>query len=74
MIQGVSSISWEDKTETAPVVLTMIMMPLSYSIATGIGFGFISWVLIKALAGRWTDLNPTVIALGLLFILKFIIL
>ena len=41
------------------------------SIANGIAFGFISWVVIKGLAGRFKDLNPALVVLAALFIIKF---
>jgi len=52
------------------VVITAITMPLTFSIANGIALGFISWTLIKLLAGRWRDLNPSLYALAVLFIIK----
>jgi AGZA family xanthine/uracil permease-like MFS transporter len=49
-------------------------MPLTYSVAEGIALGFISYVAIKLLAGRFKDLNPAVIILALLFVGKFVYL
>ncbi len=62
---------WEDVTETAPMVLTAIMMPFAFSIADGIAVGFISYALLKLFAGRRADLNPAVIALAALFVARF---
>ena len=45
-------------------------MPLTFSIANGIAFGFIAWTLIKLLAGRWRDLNPALVVLSVLFAIK----
>ena len=42
MVRGLSEIDWDDITDVAPAVITAIAMPLTFSIATGIGFGFIS--------------------------------
>ncbi|MFN3581687.1 MAG: NCS2 family permease, partial [Pseudomonas sp.] len=67
---GLVQVDWEDLTEAAPVVITAIMMPLTFSIANGIALGFIAWTVIKLLAGRWQDLNPSLYVLAGLFIIK----
>jgi AGZA family xanthine/uracil permease-like MFS transporter len=46
-------------------------MPLTYSIATGIGLGFITYALAKLISGRLTDASPAVIVLAVLFAIKF---
>ncbi len=71
MTSGLAEINWDDITEAAPVVITALAMPLTFSIANGIAFGFISWVVIKALAGRLRDLNPALVVLAAIFIIKF---
>ena len=73
MTRGLSELEWGDPTEYAPGVVAAIAMPLTYSIATGIGFGFIGYVAIKAVAGRWRDLRPATVAIASLFVLKFMI-
>jgi AGZA family xanthine/uracil permease-like MFS transporter len=73
MARGLSELEWGDPTEYAPAVLAAIAMPLTYSIATGIGFGFVGYVAVKALAGRWRDLHLATVTIALLFILKFAI-
>jgi len=52
-------------------MVTAIAMPLTFSIAHGISFGFIAFVAIKALAGRWRDVSPTVAVLAAAFVLKY---
>jgi len=52
MIRSIARLDWDDITETAPAVIAMLGMPLSYSIADGIGLGFIAYFAIKLLAGR----------------------
>lgn len=74
MTSGLKLIDWEDITEAAPAVVTALMMPLTFSIANGIAMGFITYAVVKALSGRWSDLNPSVLAIALVFILKFIFL
>jgi AGZA family xanthine/uracil permease-like MFS transporter len=71
MARGLAEIDWDDATEFAPAVVTAIAMPLTYSIATGIGLGFIAYALIKIISGRLRDASPAVIALAALFALKF---
>jgi AGZA family xanthine/uracil permease-like MFS transporter len=45
-------------------------MPLTFSIANGIAFGFIAWTAIKLLAGQWRELNPALWILSVLFVIK----
>jgi adenine/guanine/hypoxanthine permease len=71
MARGLAEIDWEDITEYAPAVVTAIAMPLTYSIATGIGLGFITYVLAKFVGGKGRQLSPAVIVLALLFAVKF---
>jgi len=67
MARGLSEIEWDDLTEAAPAAAIAITMPLTYSIATGIGIGFISYVLVKVIAGKFSDLTPAVWALAIVF-------
>ncbi|WP_421683585.1 NCS2 family permease [Stutzerimonas urumqiensis] len=71
MTSGLAEIDWDDITVAAPVVITALAMPLTFSIANGIAFGFITWVVIKALAGRFKDLNAALVILAAIFIVKF---
>ncbi|MEO1827392.1 MAG: NCS2 family permease [Pseudomonas sp.] len=70
MTHGLVQINWDDLTEAAPVVVTALAMPLTFSIANGIALGFISWTVIKLLAGRWRELNPSLYILAALFVIK----
>ncbi|HSW69980.1 MAG TPA: NCS2 family permease [Gammaproteobacteria bacterium] len=72
MTRAFSEIEWDDLTEYAPAMMTAIVMPLTYSIAEGISFGFISYVAIKILSGRFRDLNAALIVLSIAFIAKYI--
>jgi AGZA family xanthine/uracil permease-like MFS transporter len=71
MTRGLAEIDWDDITESAPAVITAVSMPLTYSIATGIGLGFITYALCKILAGKLAEAKPMVIALAVLFAIKF---
>ncbi len=73
MARGLADMAWDDVTEYAPAVVTAIAMPLTYSIATGIGLGFITYAVIKILAGRFSDAKPAVLLLAALFAAKFAI-
>jgi AGZA family xanthine/uracil permease-like MFS transporter len=74
MARGLSELDWEDVTEYAPGVVAAIMMPLTYSIANGIAFGFISYAAIKLLSGRAKEASVAVYVLAILFVLKYIFL
>ncbi|MCK8045722.1 NCS2 family permease [Shewanella sp. 1CM18E] len=72
MMSGLVQVEWEDITEAAPVVVVCILMPLTFSIATGIAMGFISYAVIKLMSGRYKDLSIGVVILAALFVAKFI--
>jgi AGZA family xanthine/uracil permease-like MFS transporter len=74
MARGLTEIDWEDATEYVPAVVTAIVMPLTFSIANGIAFGFITYAAIKLLAGRFADINPAVAVLAVAFVVKFAVL
>jgi AGZA family xanthine/uracil permease-like MFS transporter len=71
MARGMSEFDWEDVTEYVPAVVTAITMPLTYSIAHGIAFGFITYTVIKILSGRHKELKPAIAILAVLFVIKF---
>ena len=70
MMSSLAQIDWDDLTVAAPVVVAALAMPLTFSIANGIAFGFIAWTAVKVLAGRWRELNPAMWVLSALFIVK----
>jgi adenine/guanine/hypoxanthine permease len=74
MTRGLAEVDWEDATEYAPAVITAIAMPLTFSIANGIAFGFITYAAVKLLAGRTRDVSPALATLALLFLVKFAVL
>jgi len=57
MMQNVAKIQWSDSTESIPAFLTLIGIPLSYSIADGLALGFISYPIIKLFAGRGREVG-----------------
>lgn len=71
MMQAVTKINLEDLTEGIPAFLTIVMMPLAFSIAEGIVFGVLSYIVIKTLTGRTKDIPVATWIIGLLFVLKY---
>ena len=70
MAKGLKDIDWDDITEAAPALLTALAIPFTYSIATGIGIGFIAYVAIKIVSWRWRDLNVAVVVITAAFVAK----
>lgn len=73
MMSEVVNIKFDDLTEAIPAFITIIMMPLTYSIAQGLAFGFMSFTLIKLFTGRHKENNAVTYILTVLFILHFVI-
>lgn len=71
MMSGMRDLEWDDATELVPALLTIIMIPLSFSIANGIAVGFISYVALKVITGRSTEVGVGAWFLGLIFFAKF---
>lgn len=71
MVDSVKKINLEDVSESFPAFITMITMVLCYSIADGICLGILSYVIIKLCAGKWKNLNVTLVVLALLFIINY---
>ena len=71
MMQEVGRIKFKDFTVALPAFLTIISMPLTFNIATGFGFGFVSWVGIKLLSGRFKDINIVMLLIALCFVINF---
>ena len=72
MMTPVKNIDFDDFTESIPVFLTIVMMPLTYSIAEGILFGVLSYVILKLLTGKFKDISIVTGVLAVLFLLKFL--
>lgn len=73
MMSSVKDMDFSDMSEAVPGFLTMAIMPLTYSIATGIGLGLISYTLIKLFTGKIKDISILAIIVSALFIVKFLI-
>ncbi len=73
MIRGATEVNWGDFEEACPAFLTIAMMPFAYSISDGIGFGFISYSIIKLARGKAKDVPVLVYIISVLFILKYVL-
>ena len=76
MFTNITKINMEDRpmSETIPAYLCLLMMTLSYSIAEGISFGVISYVLLNVVCGNGKKINPIMYLLAVLFVLKYVFL
>lgn len=72
MARGLAEIDWDDVTEFVPAVITALMMPLTFSIATGIGLGFIAYVAIKIVSGRLADISGAMWLVSITFLIYFL--
>ena len=72
MMNPVTKIDWLNYRESIPAFLTVILMPLAYSISDGILIGMISYVVLYALSGKAKQITPTMWVLAVLFILRYI--
>lgn len=73
MISSVVNINFDNMTEALPAFLTIVMMPFAFSIAQGIVFGMLSFVLLKALSGKWKHISVTMWVIFVLFIIKLVL-
>ena len=70
MATSLGAIHWDEPTEYIPALAIALMIPLSYSIATGIGLGFIAYVALKLLSGRVREINAASAVIAGAFLLK----
>ncbi len=73
MMGSVRYIRWDDPAESIPAFLTILMMPLTYSIADGLAVGLITYPLIKSFQGKFHETNIAMWILAVIFILKFVL-
>ncbi|MBW4827564.1 MAG: NCS2 family permease [Clostridiaceae bacterium] len=73
MMSPIKEIDLDDFTEAIPAFLTILMMPLAYSIAEGIVFGMLSYVILKLLTGKGKQVSIVMYILSVLFIIRFMI-
>lgn len=73
MAQALRALDWDDPTETIPAVLTVLAMPFTFSIATGIGLGFVAHAALKLAAGRGGEVGGAVWLIAGLCVAKFVL-
>lgn len=71
LLGAIKDMEFDDMSEAIPAYLTLIMMPLTYSIANGIAIGLISYTLIKLFTGKVKELNVLTVILSVLFIIRY---
>ncbi|MBN9242826.1 MAG: NCS2 family permease [Mesorhizobium sp.] len=74
MLHELVEIDWADVTEATPAALTAIIMPFTYSIANGLAFGFISYVILKAATGKWRVIHAATWIVAVLFVIRYAML
>lgn len=72
MMASVVNVKWHDVTDALPAFLTMIAMPLTFSISDGLALGFIAFPIVKRLGRRGDDVNPLVDLLAVIFIARYL--
>ena len=72
MMSPIKNIDFDDYSESIPAFITIIMMPMAYSISDGILLGMISYVVLNVLCGNFKRITPTMYILAIMFILKYI--
>lgn len=72
MMHNIKVIHWEDYAKSIPAFITIIFMPLAYSISDGILLGVIAYVVSHAISGKWKEISPTMWVLAVLFVLRYI--
>jgi len=74
MMMGLRDIAWNEPVEAIPAFLTLIAIPLTFSIANGIMLGFISYPILMAVSGRWKEVHWLAYILAFLFVVRFVFL
>jgi AGZA family xanthine/uracil permease-like MFS transporter len=74
MTQSIAHVEWADFTEAFPAFLTMVAMPLTFSIATGLSLGVIGYTIVKVGTGRYREVSVVLWILTVLFLLRYVYL
>jgi AGZA family xanthine/uracil permease-like MFS transporter len=74
MTESIGRVIWSDFTEAIPAFVTLLATPLTFSIATGLSLGLISYTLVKVAAGKFREVSPVIWILTLLFIFRYVYL
>src|SRR6202042_2181980 len=71
MCESVAKVRWNDFTDALPAFLTLIATPLTFSIATGLSLGMLSFTFLKLFTGRRKEISPLIWVLSVLFLLRY---
>jgi AGZA family xanthine/uracil permease-like MFS transporter len=74
MTESIARVEWKEFTEAIPAFITLVATPLTFSIATGLSFGLISYTLVKVAAGKFREVSAVIWILTALFILRYVYL
>jgi AGZA family xanthine/uracil permease-like MFS transporter len=74
MMKAAGRIRWDEPDAAIPAFLTIVMLPLAFSITEGIAFGFIAYALLKSVRGRGRAVRPVVLVFAALFVLRYLFL
>jgi AGZA family xanthine/uracil permease-like MFS transporter len=74
MLKVIRDLEWDDPTEYVPAFLIVIGIPLTFSIAHGIAFGFISYAVAKLATGRWRECHPLTYLFAALFVVQLMLM
>ena len=72
MLRDLIDLDWNETTESVPAVVTALAMPLTYSIANGLAFGFITYAALKLFTGKWREVHPMSWVICAVFLFRFI--
>lgn len=73
MLSDLADLDWDDRTEVIPACVTALLMPFTFSIATGVSCGFITYAALKLLTGRGWEVKPVVWVIAAIFLFKFVV-
>ena len=71
MCSSIAKIRWDDFTDAFPAFITMVATPLTFSIATGLSLGLLSFTFIKLGTGQYREISPLIWVLTVLFLLRY---
>jgi AGZA family xanthine/uracil permease-like MFS transporter len=72
MTESIGHVEWSEFTEAVPAFVTLLATPLTFSIATGLSLGLISYTLVKVAAGKFREVSPVIWILTALFVCRYI--
>ena len=72
MMSDIGKIDWGSLEAAIPAFVTIMGIPFTYSITNGIGFGFITYVVVKVTQGHWRDVKPLMWIVSVAFLLTFV--